>query len=88
MNIPTVILVFVITWWMSFFAALPIGVRAQNEGDDGDEGVTKGTVPSAPSNPNIKKKAKYVTLIAVVVTAIYYYLVSSGLVNMRPDLSQ
>lgn len=88
MNIPTIILVFVVTWWMSFFVALPMGVKAQNEGKEGEEGVTKGTVPSAPSNPNIKKKAKYVTLIAVLVTALYYYLVSTGLVNMRPDLSQ
>jgi len=88
MSIPTIILVFVITWWMAFFAALPMGVRAQNEGEEGEAGVTRGTVPSAPSNPNLKKKAKYVTLVAIVVTVAYYFVATSGLISVRPDFSQ
>jgi len=81
MNIATVILVFVISWWMVFFAALPIGVRAQSE-ENGD--VTEGTVPSAPSNPNLKKKAFYTTIIAVFITVGYYFLATSGWISFRP----
>lgn len=81
MNIATIILVFVVTWWLVFFAALPVGVKAQ---DESDEGVTKGTVPSAPVNPNLKKKALYTTLVAVVFTVAYYFLATSGLISFRP----
>jgi len=81
MNIATVILVFVVAWWMVFFAALPIGIRSQEE--SGEE-ITKGTVPSAPSNPNLKKKALYTTAVAVLITIAYYFLATSGLINFRP----
>jgi len=83
MNIATIILVFVISWWLVFFTALPIGVKAQ---DESDEGVTKGTVPSAPTNPNLKKKALYTTLAAVVITIGYYFLATSGLISFRVPL--
>jgi len=88
MNIATILLVFVVTWWLTFFAALPIGVRAQNEGEEGEDGVTEGTIPSAPSNPNLKKKAKYATGIAVLLTIGYYFLATSGWISFRPDLVQ
>ncbi len=80
MNIATVFLVFVIAWWMVFFAALPVGVRAQNETD---EEIQEGTVHSAPTNPNLKKKALWTTLIAVIITIAYYYLATSGLISFR-----
>jgi len=80
MNIATFILVFTIAWWMVFFAALPIGVRSQHETE---EGVTEGTEPGAPSNPNLKKKMFYTTLIAIVITVGYYFLQDSGLISFR-----
>jgi predicted secreted protein len=80
MNIATVILVYVVSWWICFFMALPIGVRAQNE--TGDE-VQKGTMPSAPSNPNLKKKALVTSLIALLITVGYYYLATSDLISFR-----
>jgi len=84
MNPATIILVFVISWWMIFFASLSIGVRAQNEGEEGDAGVTEGTVPSAPTNPNLKKKALYSTGLAVLITVGYYFLATSGWISFRP----
>lgn len=83
MNIATIILVFVVTWWLVFMASLPVGVRAQNETE---EGTTEGTVPSAPSNPNLKKKALYTTLIAIGITVGYYFLADSGLINFRQSV--
>lgn len=81
MNIATIILVFVVTWWLIFFMALPVGVKAQ---DESDEGVVEGTAPSAPVNPNLKKKALYTTLAAIIITVGYYFLATSGLVSFRP----
>jgi len=80
MNIATIILVFLVSWWMVFFMALPIGVRAQSETEDE---MVAGTVSSAPGNPNLKKKAIYTTVIAVVITIAYYFLATSGLVSFR-----
>jgi predicted secreted protein len=80
MNIATIILVYVVVWWMVFFAALPIGVRSQHESE---EGITEGTEPGAPSNPNLLKKAFYTSLIAAVLTTGYYFLAESGAVNFR-----
>lgn len=48
------IVVFVISWWLSFFCVLPIGVRGQFE-DDGD--VVDGTDEGAPKEPMLKKKS-------------------------------
>ena len=81
MNPVTVLLVFVVIWWLVFFMSLPFGVRAQDETDDG---VTEGTIPSAPSNPNLKKKMLYSTGIALVITVVYYFVATSGLISFRP----
>ncbi|WP_374763931.1 DUF1467 family protein [Yunchengibacter salinarum] len=81
MNIATIILVYVIAWWMVFFASLPVGVRAQNESE---EGVTQGTAPSAPENPNLGKKALWASLIAAGLTLIYYLVATSDLIHLRP----
>lgn len=80
MNIATIILVYVIAWWMVFFAVLPFGVRSQHESD---EGVTEGTEPGAPVNPKLKKKAVVTSLIALVLTAAYYYVATSGWISFR-----
>lgn len=80
MNIATIILVYVIAWWMVFFAVLPFGVRSQHETE---EGVTEGTEPGAPANPMLKKKILITSLIAVVITTAYYFLATSDLITFR-----
>lgn len=75
----TLLLVFVIIWWLVFFAALPLGVKGQHE--DGD--VQEGTDPGAPSNPDLKKKALITSLIAVILTVVYYFVATSGLIDFR-----
>ncbi len=84
MNIATVLLVFAIAWWLVFFVSLSVGVRAQTEDN---EDIVKGTVPSAPSNPNLKMKVRYTTAIAAVLTVIYYFIATSGLISFRVPLS-
>ncbi len=80
MNIATILLVFVVTWWLVFFAVLPWGVRSQHETE---EGVTEGTEPGAPANPNLKKKIIVTTLIAIVLTTAYYFVATSGWISFR-----
>ncbi len=80
MNIATVLLVFVVAWWLVFFAVLPWGVRSQHETE---EGVTEGTEPGAPANPNLKKKIIVTTLIAIFLTTAYYLVATSGWISFR-----
>ncbi|WP_262695098.1 DUF1467 family protein [Kordiimonas aquimaris] len=80
MNPATIILVYVIAWWMVFFAALPVGVKAQHESP---EDMVKGSPESAPVNPNLKTKAKVTSVIAAALTIAYYFLATSDLINFR-----
>lgn len=66
MGIAGGIVVFVITWWLCFFIALPFGVRSQLE--EGD--TTPGTEAGAPANPQLVKKALWATAGAAVLTVI------------------
>ena len=80
MNIATVLLVYVIAWWMVFFAALPVGIRSQHESD---EVQVDGVDPGAPVNPNLKKKIIITSIIALVLTVAYYFLATSDLITFR-----
>ncbi len=66
MGIAGGIVVFVITWWLCFFIALPFGVRSQLE--EGD--TTPGTEAGAPANPQLLKKALWASVGAGVLTVI------------------
>ena len=66
------LVVFVISWWLSFFCVLPIGVQGQYE--DGGE-VIEGTEAGAPKEPMLKKKALWATIGAVVLTLIAHFFV-------------
>lgn len=66
------IVVFIITWWLSFFCVLPIGVQGQFE-DEGE--VVEGTEAGAPKKPMIKKKVLWASIGAVVLTLIAHFFV-------------
>ena len=66
------LVVFVITWWLSFFCVLPIGVQGQFE-DDGE--VVEGTEEGAPKEPMLKKKAIWATIGAVILTVLAHFIV-------------
>ncbi|MCR9196633.1 MAG: DUF1467 family protein [Hyphomonas sp.] len=66
------IVVFVISWWLSFFCVLPIGVQGQFE-NDGQ--VVDGTDEGAPKEPMLKKKAIWATFGAVGLTVIAHFIV-------------
>lgn len=60
------IIVFSLTWWICFFAVLPIGVRGQWE----DDSTIPGTEEGAPKNPMLLKKALWATIGASILTLI------------------
>jgi predicted secreted protein len=66
------VVVFIITWWLSFFCVLPIGVQGQFE-DNGE--VIEGSEEGAPKQPMLKKKVVWASGGAVVLTLIAHFAV-------------
>ena len=64
MNIASIIAVYFVVWWIVLFAVLPWGMRTQEE--EGE--VVLGTVPSAPHNPKLFRKAIATSIVAAIVT--------------------
>ena len=62
----TVVLIYVIIWWVILFMALPIGLR----------GSSIDAKTGAPKIPQLRKKALWVSGIAAVVTTIVVTLVN------------
>ena len=68
----TAIAIYFLIWWLTLFAVLPWGVKAQ-----GQEGATPGTDPGAPRVPHLKAKLVWTTVVAsvvfAIVTVVYVY---------------
>jgi predicted secreted protein len=80
MNIVSVVVIFVIWWWIAFLAVLPMGVKGRWETpDDGVDGAD----PGAPENPQLKRKAMRATWIAAALTVVTSAVILSGLIDFR-----
>ena len=74
------IVVYVMTWWLVFFMALPIGVKPPHEeGDEAESGHEAG----APVRPHLLKKVLAATVISGVITAIIYWVIVSDVISFR-----
>ncbi|MDX1580501.1 MAG: DUF1467 family protein [Alphaproteobacteria bacterium] len=82
MDVVSAIVVFVIAWWLVFFMVLPIGVKSPEETG---EGRIQGTEAGAPVNPRLARKIVITTAVAVVLWLIYFGIVESGLITLRPQ---
>ncbi len=80
MNVGGVLVIFVIIWWLVFFALLPTGVTSRWESED--DGV-KGAEPGAPVDPGLKRKAMRATIISLILTIIVSVVIASGVINFR-----
>ncbi len=80
MNIGGAIVIYVIVWWLVFFALLPMGVVSRLEAGEDD---VKGAEPGAPVNPDLKRKALRASIIALVISAIICGIIISGAIDFR-----
>ena len=71
--------VYLIFWWITFFAVLPIGVRSHAE-----EGipVPGGGDPGSPVNPNLKRKVITTTWVSAIAFVILWLVLHFHLVPM------
>lgn len=77
MTITAALVLFSVTWFLVFFCVLPVRFESQAEAGS----ITPGTPASAPADAAIAKKAKITTLIAVVIFAGLYWVITSGVIT-------
>jgi|TARA_B110001452_G_scaffold228098_1_gene203322 predicted secreted protein len=80
MGITGSVIVYVMIWWIVFFAILPVGIKSNKEVfRDSIEGFD----PGAPKNPKIGKKFFITTIITSILFLVIYYIVYLGFFNLR-----
>ena len=74
-------IIYIILWWIIFFAILPIDVERNKtlkvEGED----------PGSPENPKMFKKFLYCTGITTIIFMIIYLLIKFEYLNLRNMIS-
>ena len=74
-------IIFIIIWWIVFFAILPSDVER-------DKRVTiEGEDPGSPENPKMLKKFVYCTGITLILFIIIYLLMKFEYLNLRNIIS-
>lgn len=74
------IVVYVMTWWLVFFMALPIGVKPPHEeGSEAEAGHEAG----APVRPHLLKKVLAATVIAGFITGAILWVIVSDFVSFQ-----
>ncbi|MEO1190124.1 MAG: DUF1467 family protein [Pseudomonadota bacterium] len=76
MTWPTMIMVFVVIWWVVLFAVLPWGAKPLDEPE-------VGHAASAPAKPMIWRKVLATTGITIVLFLIAWYLIESDWISFR-----
>jgi predicted secreted protein len=70
-------IIYIIIWWVVFFAILPIDVnRKKHVKIDGED-------PGSPENPKIAKKFIYTTIITTIIFIIISLLMKFEILNLR-----
>jgi len=75
------LIIYVLIWWIVFFALLPIDVNREKK--ENIIGIDAG----APENPKIIKKFVYSTLITSIIFIIIFLLVKYEYLNIRNLIS-
>ena len=77
MSITGLAIIYLIIWWIVFFAILPIDVeRHKSIKIDGED-------PGSPENPKMLKKFIYCTVITTVLFTVIYLLMKFEYLNLR-----
>jgi len=77
MSVTGLAIIYIIIWWVVFFAILPIDVnRAKIINVEGED-------PGSPENPKMFKKFLYCTGITSVIFSIIYLLIKFEYLNLR-----
>jgi predicted secreted protein len=77
MQLSTAIAIYFLIWWITLFAVLPFGVRAQGESG------APGTDPGAPVMANLKTKLIWTTIVATAIFATCWVIYTRRLITLE-----
>ena len=77
MSVTGLAIIYIIIWWIIFFAILPIDVERNKVVK------IKGEDPGSPENPKMLKKFIYCTFITTVLFIIIFLLMKFEYLNLR-----
>jgi len=80
MNPIGALIIYILWWWIVFFAVLPQGIKSRWEVED--DGV-RGADPGAPAEFPVKQKLIRTSVIAGVLWAVTIGIILSGLLDFR-----
>ena len=81
MSVTGLAIIYIIIWWIVFFAILPIDVdRIKINKIEGED-------PGSPENPKMQKKFIYCTIITTISFIIIYLLMKFEYLNLRNIIS-
>ena len=78
MGIGPAVVMFAVVWFMLLLIILPIRMKTQS--DTGH--VVKGTSPSAPDDPMLGKRVKWVTILAIPIWGLICGIIISGVITV------
>jgi predicted secreted protein len=78
MNFISAIVLYLVIWFMCVFIILPLRIKSQTE--DGE--VVPGTPASAPTDPMLKKKAIWVTVLATLLYIPVVVIIVNGWITI------
>ena len=79
MTITSALVLFAVIWFMLLFMALPL--RQKSQAEDGKR--VPGTPASAPVDPMIGKKMKWVTIITVILWVPLVWFIVAGVLTIE-----
>jgi predicted secreted protein len=79
MTITGAIVLFAVLWFLILYMLLPQGVKSQSETGD----VAPGTPGSAPSEPMLKRKLIWTTIITTIAWALIVGVIMSGWIHIN-----
>lgn len=71
-------LIYILLWWVTLFAVLPLGVRGQAEEND----IVPGSEPGAPVKANILKKFGITTIVSALLFVVVYLMIVNDVLGV------
>jgi predicted secreted protein len=79
MSLPSILVIFVLSWWAVFFAVLPMGVKSQKEVGE----IVPGTDPGAPHKSQLRWKLAVTTGVSLLISGVFYFAASSDFLSIE-----
>ncbi|MEE4120905.1 MAG: DUF1467 family protein [Paracoccaceae bacterium] len=79
MQITSALVLLAVIWFMVLFCVLPLNLRTQSE----EGNVVPGTPGSAPVDPQLRRKAKIVTLVSLPIWVVACAVIITGVITVE-----